>query len=266
MKFNKYTAFLTGYFIASFIYYTVGINSQETKDLPINLIFSLSNAILALLGGGTGLLVSKHWGGLKSAVGKAVFLMSCGTVSWGLGNVVWSFHNFVLHEEVPYPSLADFGFALAIPLWAFGVFYLSRATGVKFSLRKFKGRILLVILPIVAAIFSYYSLFVIARSSSFEIEGGLLKIFLDFYYPIGDWVILTMSFLIFGLSFRYLGGRFRLPVLIILVGFILMFIADFSFSYTTTIGSYFNGSYPDLLFATALFVLSFGVSSLDTDD
>src|SRR3990167_9908765 len=181
-------------------------------------------------------------------------------------NIIWSFYNFILHQEMPYPSLADLGYTLAVPLWAIGIFYLSKATGAKFSLRQLKGRALLIVLPIIATIFSYYFLFVIARDSSFTVEGGLLKIFLDFYYPLGDWVILTMSFLLFGLSLKYLGGKFRLPIFIILAGFVVMFMADFSFSYATTIGTYYNGNISDLLFATAIFVLSFGISSLDIEE
>ena len=143
------------------------------------------------------------------------------------------------------------------------MYSLSQATGAKFSLRRLRGRVLLIVLPIIAAIASYYFLFVIARNSSFEVEGGLLKIFLDFYYPIGDWVILTLSFLLFGLSFKYLGGKFKWPVFITILGFIVMFLADFSFSYTTTVGTYYNGNISDLLFAIALFVISFGINGLD---
>ncbi|KKS41660.1 MAG: Membrane protein [Candidatus Gottesmanbacteria bacterium GW2011_GWB1_43_11] len=263
MRFNKYIYFLLGFFVSSFIYYIAGVQASGPKDLPFFLMFSVSNCVLALIGGFTGLLVSRHWGGFKSAVGKAVLFMSLGTTSWGLGNVVWSFYNFVLHLEVPYPSLADLGFAGAVPLWAIGMYYLSQATGAKFSLRRLRGRVLLIVLPIIAAIASYYFLFVIARNSSFEVEGGLLKIFLDFYYPIGDWVILTLSFLLFGLSFKYLGGKFKWPVFITILGFIVMFLADFSFSYTTTVGTYYNGNISDLLFAIALFVISFGINGLD---
>lgn len=265
MKFNKYTAFLSGFFVLMVIYW-FGIQISHIKDLPINLLYSFSTAVLAFIGGVMGLKISKHWGGSKSAVGKAVLLMSLGTTSWSLGNFVWSFYNFVLHTELPYPSLADVGYGLAVPLWALGVFYLSRATGVKFSLQKAGGRIYLIFLPIIAALVSYYFLFTIARGSSIEVAGNPLKIFLDFYYPIGDWVILTMSFLVFGLSFKYLGGRLRLPVFITLLGFIVMFLADFSFSYTTTVGTYYNGNYADLLFAVAMFIISFGVDSIDSPD
>jgi len=260
--FNKYSAFLIGYLIQNIILW-VGIQTSVITDLPINLLYSFSNGFLATTAGVMGILISKHWGGTKSAVGLAILFISLGTASWGLGTLTWSFYNFALHVEVPYPSWADLGYVLAVPLWTIGVFYLSKATGVKFSLRQLHGRLMLILLPVLAAIVSYYFLYVIARESSFVVEGGLLKIFLDFYYPLGDWVILTVAFLVFGLSLKYLGGRFRWPVMIILLGFVLMFISDFTFSYTTTIESYYNGHLVDLFFTIALFVISFGVANFE---
>lgn len=265
MKLNKYSSFLLGFFVLNIIYW-VGIQTSKITTLPINLLFSFSTAVLAFLGGIMGLMVSRHWGGAKSAVGKAVLLMSLGTLSWSLGNFVWSFYNFVLHQELPYPSLSDIGYALAVPLWVIGTLYLSKATGVKFSLRKTPGRILAVILPVVGTIVSYYFLFVVARKSSLPIEGDWLKVFLDFYYPLGDWVILTVAFLIFGLSWKYLGGKFKWPVFVTLLGFVLMFSADVSFSYTTTVGTYFNGNFADMLFAAAMFVIGFGITSFDAKE
>jgi hypothetical protein len=35
--------------------------------------------------------------------------------------------------------------------------------------------------------------------------------------------------------------------------------ADFVFSYTTTVGTYYNGNFGDLMLTTGLFLLSFGV-------
>lgn len=265
MRLNGYASFLTGFFVVMLLYW-LAIQMSDIKDLPINLFYSFSTAVLAFFGGVFGLLVSKNWGGTRSAVGKAVLLMSAGTISWSLGNFVWSFNNFILHVEMPYPSLADLGYLLAIPLWIIGVVFLSEATGARFSLRKMRGRLLLIIFPILGAILSYYFLFVIARDSTIDLEGGLLKVLLDFYYPISDFVILTVSFVMFGLSLKYLGGRFRLPIYTILLGFIFMFLADFLFSYTTTIETYYNGNFPDLLFAVAMYVISVGVCSLDISD
>lgn len=263
MKINKYTSFLVGFLLQNVIFW-VGIQLSKITDLPVNLVYSFSNGFLATAAGVMGLLISRHWGGSKSAVGKAVLLISLGTTSWGFGTLTWSFYNFVLNIPVPYPSWADLGYALAVPLWTIGVFYLSKATGAKFSLRHLHGRLMLFFLPLLAAIASYYFLYVIARKSSFEVEGGILKIFLDFYYPLGDWIILTVAFLVFGLSLQYLGGRFRWPVMITLLGFVFMFISDFMFSYTTTVESYYNGHLVDLLFTVAIFVISLGITSFDT--
>jgi diguanylate cyclase (GGDEF)-like protein len=42
-------------------------------------------------------------------------------MSWGLGEVVWSWYELVQHREVPFPSLADVGFLFAVPLAALGL-------------------------------------------------------------------------------------------------------------------------------------------------
>jgi hypothetical protein len=265
MKFNKYTSFLLGFFLLNIIYW-IGIQTSNIKTLPINLLFSFSTAVLAFVGGVMGLFVSRHWGGRKSAVGKAIQLMSIGTISWSLGNFVWSYYTFFLHTDIPYPSLADVGYISAVPLWMIGVFYLSKATGAKYSLKKKSGQFYLIILPIITFVISYYLLVTVARGGQITSGGGFLKTFFDFAYPLGDVIIITIALLMYGLSFRYLGGNYKWPVLITLIGYLVMFSADFTFSYTTTIGTYYNGSYPDMLFAAAMFVISFGINSFDAKD
>lgn len=257
------TAFLSGYYLLMVIYW-LGLNLSGIKDLDINLMYSFSLNLLCFLGGVFGVMLSyRHWGGFSSAVGRGVWFLAAGSVAWGLGGFIWSFYNFVLRQEVPYPSLSDLGFVGALPLWVMGIFFLSKATGVKYGLQKAKGRFLGLVLLGVSAVVSYYFLFVVARGSVFEISGGLLKIILDFAYPLGDWVILSVALLVWGLSFNYLGGRYKWPVVTLLTGFVLMFFADFSFSYATTVGTYFNGSFPDLLFVTALYVIGMGINSLN---
>lgn len=266
MRINSKQSFLLGYQFLMIIFW-LGIQMSDIKNLKINLMWGIGINFIPTFGSLFGLYTSKHWGGIKSAVGKAIIFLSFGTLSWAIGNWIWAYYNFFLSNEIPYPSLADVGYILAIPLWAFGIFSLSKATGARVSLRKLGGRVFFVLLPVVATIFSYYFLFVIARKSTFDWQNAsILKMFFDLAYPVGDWVILTLSFLIWGLSLKYLGGRYKWPVFITLLGFVVMFLADFSFSYTTTINTYFNGSYPDLLFAFAMFVISFGIVSFDTKE
>ncbi len=262
MRLNVKNSFLLGYEFVMIIFW-IGLQASGIKDLPISLYWGIGINFIPFFGGLFGLYTARHWG-FKSAVGKGILYLSSGLLSWSAGNWIWSYYNFFHHVDVPYPSLADIGYIAAVPLWVAGILHLSKATGAKIGLRKIGGRIYLVFLPIAASIFSYYFLFVIARGSVFDWNpSNMLKLFFDLAYPIGDWVILTQAFLIWGLSFKYLGGLYKWPVFIVLFGFMALFFADFSFSYTTTLSTYYNGNISDLFFTIAFFMISFGVVSLD---
>ena len=262
MKTTKFALFISAFYIALVVWWFV-IQYSGFKDSPFNLAYAFAYGLIPIFGGISGLLQAKKWGMLKSAMGKGIFFFSLGLITWGMGEMIWSVYNFILHVEVPYPSLADASFILSWPLWTAGVFFLSFATGARFGLKKLGGKLLLITIPLVITLISYYLLVVVARQGSFELGGGPLKIFFDLAYPIWDVLILTMAFLVYGLSFHYLGGRYKYPVLITLLGFVVNYFADFGFSYTTTIGTFYNGNWVDLLFASAMYVLSFGVNSFD---
>ena len=224
--------------------------------------FLVGMTILPLLGGVFGLINARRWGGSGSVIGRALMGLSLGLVAWGGGMVIWNYYLFFTNVEVPYPSLADGIFILSWPLWAYGIFELSKATGVKFALRDLSGKIIAMIIPLVAAALSYYLLFNVARGG-LEWEGYTLKSFFDIFYPIGDIVILTVTILVYALSKKFLGGIYKLPVLVLLIGFIMNYFSDFMFSYTTTQETYFNGHVVDLLFTTTMFVLSLAITMFD---
>lgn len=239
----------------------------KIKETPANYWYQFAFGLIPLLGGISGIFKSKQWGMLKSKVGKAVFFISLGLVSWGVGQMFWSvFYNLLQKVEVPYPSLADIGYSLSFPFLGLGIVYLSKATGARFSLNHLRGKILLFVLPVIAMILSYYLLIVVARGGSIPFGEENLKLFFDIAYPLGDLMILTFALLIYGLSFNYLGGRYQLPIVCIIIGFIVLYIADFSFSYTTTIGTYYNGHWVDILLPTAMMLIAVGVNSFDTKD
>ena len=143
---------------------------------------------------------------------------------------------------------------------------MSRATGVKYGLKKKAGQLYLIILPILMFAVSYYLLVTVARGGSVTSGGGFLKIFFDIAYPLGDVIIITIALLMYGLSFKYLGGKYKWPVFIILLGFVGMFFSDFIFAYSTTVETYYNGHLADLLYTIALAIISFGINCFDTDD
>ena len=230
---------------------------------PYNYFFALSYSLLPIIGGVVGFHNAGKWGFFRSSMGKALLFLSLGLIVWGYGELIWSYYNFFLEQSIPYPSLADICFTLSYPLWALGVFYLGPATGVKFGIRNKSGKLLLILIPLTMIVFSYYFLILVARHGILPSNEGLLKVFFDFAYPLGDIVVATFALLIYGLSFRYLGGIFRWPIILLLIGVIINYFADSAFSYTTTIDAFYNGSWVDLLFTTALFIMSFGVTNLD---
>ncbi len=241
------------------------MNNSGYMDTSMNYLFGLVYGLIPLCGGLIGLKRSEAWGGSGSSMGKALRYLSLGLIAWACGGLVWAYYNFFGGVEVPYPSLADVAYIVSWPLWAAGVVCLSKATGAKFSLSKTKGKALLFAVPVIISLVSYYLLIVIARGGALDLTGGALKVFFDLAYPIGDIVILTLSVLIYGLSVDYLGGKFKRPAELIMLGFVLNYVSDMAFSWTTTMETFFVGNWVDLLFMTTMFVLSFGVVSLDPD-
>ena len=230
-------------------------------------LYQFAFGLIPLLGGVFGLLKSKVWGGSKSYVGRALLAISAGAVCWGMGQMFWSvYYNIISKVNIPYPSLADVGYSLSFPFLALGLISLSKATGARFSLKHLKGKMLALIITIVGIITAYYLLVFVARGGVISSNTNFLKVFFDFAYPLGALAIFLSSLLIYGLSFNYLGGRYKIPILSILLGLLVLFLGDFSFSYTTTIGSYYNGHWVDMVLPTAWMLIVFGVNSFDFKD
>ncbi len=225
-----------------------------------NYLYSFLFGLIPLIGGFIAMTNSKLWGGLKSAIGKAVFFIGLGLFCWGVGETIWSYYNFFLGIPAPYPSLADVGFAPSIFFYGLGAAYLSMATGAKFGLRNPFAKIFIVATPLAVLVLSYYVLVVFARGGVLVPPGETaLKTVLDIAYPLGDFVGLTVAVIISGLSFKYFGGKYIVDILAVLAGLAVMFFADTVFSYTTTVGTYYNGNLGDLMLTTGLFLLTFGV-------
>ncbi len=253
-------------FVATFwtyLAFTGKANSHGDITLA-GALYQFALGLIPLVGGIHGLTKAKQWGGLKSSVGRAVFFIALGAICWGIGQMFWSIYfNIINKVNVPYPSFADVGYSLSFPFLALGLIDLSKATGARFSLKHRVGKIVALLITLAAGFIAYYLLIVVARHGVNLKEGGL-KLFFDLAYPIGDLMIFLLSLLIYGLSFKYLGGNYKLPTLSILFGLLVLFVGDFTFSYTTTVGSYYNGHWVDLVLPTAWMLIVFGVSGFDS--
>ncbi len=241
------------------------IHFRNIVDTNENYLFGLALGLFVIICGITGLTKSKNWGGMKSYIGRFIIFLSWGFMAWGVGTLTISYYNLALNQSYPYPSLADAAYILSWPLWFIGMYNLSKATGAKYRFRNTTGKLIAFLIIIFAFVASYYLLFTVARGGVFEISGNYLKLFFDFAYPVGDIVIVTSSLLLFGLSANYLGGRFKTPILIIIIGFILNYTADIIFTYVNTVGTYHVANWVDMLYVTVFLLLAIGVNSFDSN-
>lgn len=252
---------ITASFFGILLLFWIGLFVTHRTNGDLNYAYSFLFGLVPLIGGIAGMENAKIWGGLRSALGKALFFVSFGLLLWGLGETIWSYYNFVEHVPAPYPSLADIGFAPSIFFWVLGIAYLSKATGALFALKKFHfAKLLVILVPMILLLPSYYIQISLARGGTLVPDNEtVLKTVLDIVYPFGDFLALTLAGVVSVLSYKYFGGIYRQAVSFILAGTALMYVGDSIFSYTTTKGTYYNANWGDLILTTGLFFITFGI-------
>lgn len=257
---NIYQKTVTGFLVLLVLFWAYLFFTNHDGG-TLNYWYSFLFGLIPLIGGAIGMMKASVWGGLKSALGKAVFFVSLGLLLWGLGETVWSYYNFFKGVPAPYPSLADIGFAPSIFFWILGTAYLSRATGALFVLKKSrKAKLLVFVVPLILLIPSYYLQIHVAREGVLVPDGETtLKAVLDIAYPFGDFLALLFAALVAILSYRYFGGIYRRAVYYLLGGLAVMYCADSIFSYTTTKETYYNANWGDLLLTIGLYLITVGI-------
>lgn len=257
---NNFQKFAVVYLLILLVFWGF-LHHSGKQTSNYNYLYSLMFSLTPLVGGLIGMVKSNIWGRFSSAIGKAVFFFSLGLFLWGAGSMVWSYYNFVIKNALPYPSLADIGFAPSIFFWCVGAVFLSKATGARFALKKSNfAKVFTLVAVIGLPILAYYLLVHVARHGTVVPNGeSVLKVVLDIAYPLGDFIALMLSVIIFGLSFKYFGGLFKVSIIALLLGLGTMFVADFVFSYTTTVGTFYDGDPGDLLLTIGLFLMTFGI-------
>lgn len=248
-----------------FIFMMLWLTALQILGLKFTIYNYLDQVIMSFIptvGGIVGLIRTAQWGGIRSKVGGIVCFISLGLLIWGVGQWIWTYYNLFLNVEIPYPSWADAGYAPAYLFWGLGIIMLANLTSIKLNSRPVE-RIFFFCIPLLMTIVTYYIIYVELHSGEDFLDADKpLKLFFDMYYPLADVCILTILVMSASLELNFLGRRLRLPTVIIIGGLISMYVADFSFSYTTSVESYYVGATADWLFAVAMFILSLGVSNL----
>lgn len=222
-------------------------------------IFSALYGLMAIWGGVWGIAIAKNWGGFKSVLGRSILMFSLGLIAQEFGQIVYSYYNYVL-QIVPYPSLGDLGFFAAIPLYIYGSYLLAKASGVKVSLRSFSSIFLAVLIPVLMLSIGYL---IFLKDYAFDWSQPL-TVFLDFAYPLGEAIYLSIALLTFLLTRKLLGGAMRNKILFILFALLAQFIADWTFLYQASKGVVYPGGVNDYIYLCAYILMTYGLFQLNT--
>lgn len=217
-------------------------------------------AIMAFWGGLWGLIIAQKWGGLQSITGKAIAMFSLGLLAQLFGQIAYAYLSFYKNIEVPYPSIGDIGYFGSIPLYILGIWYLAKASGVKIGLSSFRNKIQAVLIPIVVLMIGY---FLFLQGYEFDWSEPI-KIFLDFGYPFGQAIYISLAILTYLLSKGVLGGVMKSKILFILFALSIQFLSDYTFLYQSSKGTWHVGQINDYMYLIAYFLMTLGLIQLKT--
>ncbi len=155
--------------------------------------------------------------------------LSAGTASWGAGQVVWTYYEVVLGQEVPFPSLADVGFLLFPIGSAVGlVVWL----GTQSHQLMARGRDLLdgAIIAVSLLALSW----VTTLGSVVAEGGGWLPLTLSLAYPVGDLVLGTLVLIALARG----TGAERMTLAVLALGLGGLALSDSAYVYLVSLEQY----------------------------
>jgi PAS domain S-box-containing protein len=150
-------------------------------------------------------------------------------LSWGIGELIWSWYEVVQGTALPFPSPADAGYLVAIPLAILGVFAFTSAP-TRLTTRGetvLAGSIVALSLLFVAWVFGLGNVYETSTSSA-------APLLISLAYPVGDIVIATV--LVVALR---RARRDEVGYMVLLIGGLACnALADSAFAYLTADGTY----------------------------
>lgn len=236
----------------------VSIFTRGLTEGMENDVFTLIYCILALLGGSAGWTFAHKWGGFKSTLGRSIIMFTLGLLAQFIGQIMYNYYIYVLGIEVPYPSIGDVIFFSSILFYIYGAWLLAKVSGLKLSIQSAHGKLQAFIIPIIIVIISY-----LVFLQGYEPDwSNKIVIFLDFGFPIGQAIFVSIAILALLISKNILGGMMRKPIILLILALIVQYIADFSFSYQVSREAWYVGGTNDFLYALAYFLMATSLFSI----
>ncbi|HEX9817169.1 MAG TPA: ATP-binding protein [Candidatus Thermoplasmatota archaeon] len=214
--------------VAYFLVFIGWVTFRWISDTALLVFDDLSLVIVPILAGAA--CLSRATG--KTEQTAAWILLGLGMMSWGVGHLIWSYYEIAVGTAVPFPSLADVGYLLFIPLVAAAFVLLFGRPGEHLVL----GRVVLDGFVIAVSLFAVSWILVLGPLYKASAAGSLATV-IGLTYPLGDVLLLALLLNLASQAHRPLRG----PWLLVGSGIALFVIADSGFAYLTTRGDYSTG-------------------------
>ena len=220
-------------------------------------IWAASYQFTAWVGAVLGFYLSRSWGGYKSLIGRASIAFSIGLLMQSFGQSVFSYY-FYSGIELPYPSIADIGFFGSIPFYIYGMMLLAKSSGATISLRSLLSKLQVVIVPAIILGSSYL---IFLKDYDFSATGGL-QVFLDFGYPLGQAIYISIAILAYTLTRNLLGGMMKKVIIFFIMALVAQYVSDYLFLYQSLHGTFIGGGIVDFLYSTSYFLMGMSLVEL----
>jgi hypothetical protein len=235
------------------VYFLSHPGNENTNALIWGSIYQ----IIALWGALCGFHLAKLWGGSKSLVGKASNMFAFGLLAQSFGQCVYSYY-FYTGGETPYPSLGDVGFFGSVLFYIYGAILLAKISGINVTLKSYTGKVFAIVVPAALLILSYL---IFLNGYEFD-RSNPLKTFLDFGYPLGQAIYVSIAFLTLLLTRSSLGGVMKKPIVFFLIALIIQYFSDFMFLYMVNHEIYVPGGIIDFLYFVSYFAMALSLIKL----
>ena len=246
---NKLQIFVTLVFLG-FLGWWLSFQHVVTQQGRSVQWFGGTYGVVALIGALIGFMAARRWGGFKTQLGRALMFFSISLLFQEAGQLILTYYIYGSKIQIPYPSWGDVAYFGSTLSYICGAYFLSKTTGVRFSLKAKRYKFLAIAVPAAMLALSF---FVFLHHHQYDWHRPL-TVFLDFGYPIGDATYISLAIVSFLLTRRMLGGVMRSAVLILLLAFVLQYISDFTFLYQSSRGTYLAGRYDDLSYFVTYFI------------
>jgi signal transduction histidine kinase len=200
--------------------------------------FEIGGAAVVQAVSDIGLLAAALWASWRMWTrpsGRAAWrLLSLACLSWGIGEAIWSYYELILHIDVPFPSAADAGYLLFVPLAAAGIARLPRnlppAARLRITIDGLMSVLGVFLLGWAVLLGPLY------RASA----DSLAEKAIGMAYPLGDMIIIAMAITARG-AVPAASSAMRLLVF----GIIAFAVADFGFALANLHDAYATGNLLD---------------------